>query len=162
MWQWELMDECGARGNVVRNWNECGHYYGFVVYCQAECRSWLRWYNLSPSLVWAVMIFWTIKGKIIRTVPFRAVVYNSCKQWYAPIYEQFLKMCVGLGLVLVFIHLFRFNILSVFFWFSLDCFVLVLFAFVALGLVSSVLCREIGYEERLRSNPFCVEWGVKP
>jgi len=39
------------------------------------------------------------------------------------------------GLCLVFVHLFRFSI-CVFFWFSLDYFVLALFAFVVLGLVS--------------------------
>jgi len=43
--------------------------------------------------------------------------------------EQFLKMSVGLGLV--FVNLFRFSIL-LFFWFTLDCFVLVLFGFVVL------------------------------
>jgi len=47
-------------------------------------------------------------------------------------------MSVGL----VFAGLFRFSILCVF-WFSLDYFVLVLFAFVVLGLVSSVLRQEI-------------------
>ena len=47
-------------------------------------------------------------------------------------HEQFLKMSAGL--CLVFVHLFRFSI-CVFFWFSLDCFVLVLFAFVVLDLV---------------------------
>ena len=36
--------------------------------------------------------------------------------------------------------------------FSLDYFVLVLFAFVVLGLVSSVLCQEIGWEERLQND----------
>jgi len=46
-----------------------------------------------------------------------------------------------------------------FFWFSLDYFVLVLFAFVVLGLVSSMLCQEI---KRLQNNLFCVEWDVKP
>ena len=50
-------------------------------------------------------------------------------------------MSVGLGLVLV--RLFRFNILC-FFLFSLDYFVLVLFAFVVFNLVSSVLYQEIG------------------
>ena len=55
--------------------------------------------------------------------------------------EQFLKFNVRLGLV--FVHLFRFSILCIF-CFSLDYFVLVLFAFVVLGLVSSVLIREIG------------------
>jgi len=34
--------------------------------------------------------------------------------------------------------------LCVFFWFSLDYFVIVLFALAVLGLVSSVLCQEIG------------------
>ena len=47
------------------------------------------------------------------------------------------------------------------FWFSLDYFILVLFAFVVLDLVSSVLCQEIGSEEHLRNDLFCVEWAVK-
>jgi len=58
---------------------------------------------------------------------------------------------VGLGLAV-----------CVFFWFSLDYCVLVLFAFVVLSLVSSVLCQEIGWEERLRNDRFCVEWDMKP
>jgi len=37
----------------------------------------------------------------------------------------------------------------VFFWFSLDYFVLVLFAFVVLSLISLVLSQEIGWEEHL-------------
>jgi len=49
--------------------------------------------------------------------------------------------------------LFRFNILCVFCFFSLDSFVL--FAFVILGLVSSVLCQEIGWEEHLCNDLFC-------
>jgi len=44
---------------------------------------------------------------------------------------------------LVFVFFFRFSILCVFFWFSLD---FVLFAFVVLGLVSSALSQEIGCE----------------
>jgi len=58
--------------------------------------------------------------------------------------EQFLKVSVGLGCV--FVCLLRFSILCVFFSFSLDYFVLVLFAFIVLGLVSSVLCQEICLE----------------
>ena len=50
---------------------------------------------------------------------------------------------MALGPGLVFVRLFRFIIICVF-WFSLDYFVLVLFAFVVLGLVSSVLSQEIG------------------
>jgi len=72
--------------------------------------------------------------------------------------EPFLKMSVSLGLGVVFVCLFRFSILCVFFWFSLDCFVLVLFGFVVLALVSSLLCQKIGSEECLY---FCVEWDAK-
>ena len=49
-----------------------------------------------------------------------------------------------------------------FFYVSLGHFVLVLLAFGVLGLVSSVLSQEIGSEERLRNDLFCVEWDVKP
>ena len=49
-----------------------------------------------------------------------------------------------------------------FFRVSLGHFLLVLFAFVVLGLVSSILSQEIGWEERLRNDIFCVEWNVKP
>ena len=51
----------------------------------------------------------------------------------------------GLGLGLVFVRLFRFSSLCVF-WFSLDYFVIVLFAFVELVLASSVLRQEISRE----------------
>jgi len=37
-----------------------------------------------------------------------------------------------------------------------------LFAFVVLSSVSSVLCQEIVWEERLQNDLFCVEWDVKP
>jgi len=37
-----------------------------------------------------------------------------------------------------------------------------MFAFVEFGLVSSVLSQGIDYKERLRNDPFCVEWDVKP
>ena len=35
-------------------------------------------------------------------------------------------------------------------------------AFILLDLISSVVCQEIDYEERLQNDPFCVEWNVKP
>jgi len=35
-------------------------------------------------------------------------------------------------------------------------------AFVEIDLISSVLCQEIGYEDRLLMDLFCVEWYVKP
>jgi len=37
----------------------------------------------------------------------------------------------------------------VFAWYSLDYIPLVLFAIVVLGLVSSVLCQQVGWKERL-------------
>ena len=48
--------------------------------------------------------------------------------------------------------LFRFSILCVV-WFSLDHFVIVLFAFVVLRLISLVLSQEIGCAERLSPLP---------
>ena len=55
---------------------------------------------------------------------------------------------------------FAFSILC--FCFSLGSFIFVLFAFVVLDLVSSVLCQEVGWEERLQTDQFCVRWDVKP
>ena len=43
----------------------------------------------------------------------------------------------------------------------LGCFLLVLLSFVVFGLVSSVLSEEIGWEERLHYDLFCIEWDVK-
>jgi len=48
-----------------------------------------------------------------------------------------------------------------FFWFSLCYFVLVLFAFVVLDLVSSLLRQEIGWDEHVQNDLFCVEGGHK-
>jgi len=50
----------------------------------------------------------------------------------------------------------------VFFHVSLGHFVLVLLAFVLLCLVSSALSQEIGREERIRNDLFCVKCDVKP
>jgi len=38
----------------------------------------------------------------------------------------------------------------------------VLFTFVVLDLVSSILRQEIGWEERSWNDLFCVEWDRKP
>ena len=37
-----------------------------------------------------------------------------------------------------------------------------MFAFVVVGLVSSVLIQEISLEERLRNDLYCIKWDVKP
>ena len=62
-----------------------------------------------------------------------------------------LFLCVYLG-----------SVFCMFFHASLGHFVLVLLAFVVLGLVYSVLSQEICREERLRNGLLCVEWDVKP
>jgi len=36
-----------------------------------------------------------------------------------------------------------------------------LFGFVVLGLVLSVQCQEISWEDRLLNDLFCVHWGIK-
>ena len=69
-------------------------------------------------------------------------------------------MSVDFGLGLVFVHLFRFSTLCVFCVLAY-IFVLVLFAFVVIGLVSLALCQKIGWEERLLNSVFCVKWDVK-
>jgi len=71
--------------------------------------------------------------------------------------ELFSKLSVGLGLGIhvYFVRLFRFRIVCVF-WFSLDYVVLSLFAFVVVGLVSSVSHEE--RDERLRNDQFSTEW----
>jgi len=45
---------------------------------------------------------------------------------------------------------------------SLDHFGFVFSNFVLLGFVFSVPRQEIGWEERLRNDLFCVEWDAKP
>ena len=81
---------------------------------------------------------------------FCAVLCTTVVHNYIHVYKQFFKMNLGLGLAF-----------CVYFWFSLDYFVLVLFAFVVLDLVSSVLWQEIGSVEHLRNDLFCVEWAIK-
>jgi len=56
--------------------------------------------------------------------------------------------------------LFRFSILCIL-CFSSDYSVLVLFAVVVLGSVSSVLSHGIGWEVRLRNELFCIRVGRK-
>ena len=107
------------------------------------------------DIIWAIMIVWRIKGKIIRTL-LCCVVYTSCAQWYTHTRAVLKDDCWLLGLGLVFLHFFRFSVLC-FFCFSLDCFVLVLFAFVVIGLVSSVLCRDWLGRTSLQIDLFCVQ-----
>jgi len=74
------------------------------------------------------------------------------------IYEQFLKLSVGFGFKFSFVHLFRFSILCVFLV-SLDC--VICFCCVRCSFFS-VICQEVGREEGLENDLFCVEWDVRP
>jgi len=70
--------------------------------------------------------------------------------------EHFLNLHVGLGLDSVLVYLlFMFTFLCVS-GVSLDQFISMLLVFLVLGLVSSVPSEEIGWEERLRNDIFCV------
>ena len=55
----------------------------------------------SPPVdsIWAVMLVWRLREKIIRTAPC-CVVYDSCAQWYAHRCEQFLQFS-GLGFIML-------------------------------------------------------------
>jgi len=44
---------------------------------------------------------------------------------------------------------------------KLDHFIALFLAFIMLGLVYSVSSQQIGWEERLRNDLFCVKWDVK-
>jgi len=70
------------------------HRTGDLMKCYCD-HSWK--FPLSPPIdsIWAVMIVWRLGGKIIRTV-LCYVVYNSCTQWYAHTYIQFLNLHVVL------------------------------------------------------------------
>jgi len=75
-----------------------------------------------------------------------AVLKDEC--WFR---FGFSFLCVCLGLAF-----------CVFFCFSLDYFVRVLFAFVVPDIVSSLLGEESDWEERLQNDLFCDKWDVKP
>ena len=87
------------------------------LYCckhKDKSRSCNEQHLLSPpvDIIWAMMIVWRIRGKLSElfcAVACTTVVHNDMHT-----HEQFLKMNVGFGLGLVFVHLFRFSILCVF------------------------------------------------
>ena len=63
--------------------------------------------TLSPTVdnIWALVLVWRIRGKIIRTA-LCCVVYNSCAQWYTHTCEQFLRFCMLVRLKFFFVYLF--------------------------------------------------------
>jgi len=74
-------------------------------------------------------------------------------------YEQFLKMSVGLGLDLFFVHLLRFSILV--FWFGLA--ILFLCCFLLLCLVQFVhyYAKILAGKNVIEMTYFYVQWDVK-
>jgi len=95
------------------------------------------------------VLVWKVRGKIIGTA-LCCVVYVGLSYIFGMLVRfRFL-----------FQYLFRFCF-SVFFHVSLGHFLLVLLHFVVLGSISSVLSQDIGWEEHLRNDLFCVEWDIK-
>ena len=128
---------------------------------KTKCYHARSFYRHPIDIIWSLVLVWRIRRKIIRTA-LCCIMYESCAQWYA-----------HMRAALTFLHymLMRFRFLfECLFRFCLWCvlcvslghFVLVLLAFVMVGLISSVLSKQIGWEERLRDDLFCVEWDVKP
>ena len=100
-----------------------------------------------------------VKGNTMRTAP-------CCVQQYAHKYERFLNLClvrVRLAFVCFKVNVwFVFSCFCVSFCASLDHFEFVLLvSFVGFGFFA-VPSQEIGWEERVQYDLFCVEWDVKP
>jgi len=114
----------------------------------------------SQTLVVLIVVSMIIREKAIRTVG-SCVAYESCTQRYLRTWAVLTVDCWFWRFRFIFVCLFMFSILC-FFCFSLDYFVLVLFAFVVVDLISAILRQEMGWEERLRNDLFCVQWAVKP
>jgi len=88
-------------------------------------------------------------------------VYDTCTQQHVHKYEQFLNFCL-VGVRLVFVRFKGLVCIFSCFRVSLDHsgFVL-LVSFVGCGLYSAP-SQQIAWEERLRSDLFCIEWNIKP
>ena len=88
-------------------------------------------------------------------------VYDTCTQQHVHKYEQFLNFCL-VGVRLVFVRFKGLVCIFSCFRVSLDHsgFVL-LVSFVGCGLYSAP-SQQIAWEERVRSDLFCIEWNIKP
>ena len=99
--------------NMTRKMAICAPSHNFVRFL-----SWYSYHNVSfPSppvdIIWATMIVWRIRGKIIRTV-LSCCVWQLCAMIQT--HKQLLQLTDGLrlGLGLVVVCSFRFSILCVF------------------------------------------------
>jgi len=68
----------------------------------------------SPPIdsIWALVLVWWIRGKIIRTA-LCCVVYNSCAQRYTHTCTQFLYLCMLARFRFLFVYIFKFCLLWV-------------------------------------------------
>jgi len=139
---------------------------GIVIVCKSDVCRWCEFHIACLCTLvcvvpisdrWIVLRFWW-NTVYILVHQFLFSVHNwVCVEMGGSMVPCCTVVCVTCGLK-VYLDL------CVFFWFSLDYFVPVSFAFVVLDLVSSVLsliCQEIGYEERLWNDLFCVRLDVK-
>jgi len=104
-WNWQHVSRKvpaiwrGHEGGCFRsqcNWR-CLGWPGTALCADNYLCDWLAWamfdpciYSLSPpvDIIWAMVILWRIRDKIVRTV-LCCVVYDSCAQWYTHTHEQF-------------------------------------------------------------------------
>jgi len=134
-------------------------FYRCSVVCECSCvRLCLLFMSMSPTKI----------DELIK-VPFRMYIHVGPRslRWrhffrsHTLHAQTFLQSIFSALLDLVFICN-GLLCIFVFFCVSLDHFGFVFSNFILLGLVFSVLSQEIGWEERLRNDLFCVECDVKP
>jgi len=103
-----------------------------------------------------------VRGKIIRCVLEKYYVQQLCTVQCTRVQTDLTVVCsVDLAFLWLYCVL-QFICVRFSFWGVMLCYILCMRAFVVLDLVSSVLCQELGWEERLCNDLFCVEWDVKP
>ena len=119
---------------------------------------WLSTEDLSSrplDNVWAMMIVWRIRGKIIRTV-LCCIVWHNCAQSYVHWYEWFLQM-----------DCFRISVCT-FLCFYCGQFICVRVSFCVLCIFCLSLfgcqyqCSKLPGKTRLWNESLCVECDVKP
>jgi len=115
------------------------------------------------DIIIAMNIVWRVNGKTIRSV-LCSIVYNSCAQCSAHTHMS-RPLTVVCWLDLAFLWLYcvsKFICVR----FSFLPYLLVWFICVCVLLLCQVCflrySQEIGWEERLQNDLFCVEWDVKP
>jgi len=108
-----------------------------IMFCCTNFSSFFYVPSTPVDNIWTTMIIWGIRGKILRTV-LCCIVYDSCAVVCTVIQTHIWTVCkVNCW--------FRFRFLFLCFL----PFCLYVVCFVMLGLVTSVVCQEIGREESI-------------